>query len=86
MREVGRISSGGGKRKQEKLHQAVLQYLAKSRLLVEKLELEKVHFPLSDMFDLAALCALERYIILTIKHIDLMGGVRQSMISIHIQN
>jgi hypothetical protein len=72
MREVGRISSGGGKNKQEKLKQAVVSYLEKSRLLVEKLELEKVHFPLTDMFDLVAYCALEGYIRLTIKHIDLL--------------
>jgi len=72
MREVGRISSGGGKNKQEKLHQSVASYLAKSRLLVEKLELEMVQFPISDMSDLAAFCALEGYIRLTIKHIDLL--------------
>jgi hypothetical protein len=72
MREVGRISSGGGKNKQEKLHQAVLSYLTKSRLLTRKLELEKDKFPLTDMSDLAALCALEGYIDLTIKHIDLL--------------
>jgi hypothetical protein len=72
MREVGRISGGGGKNKQEKLHQAVLLYLEKSRLLVEKIELESVHFPLSDMSDLAAICALEGYMRLTVKHIDLL--------------
>jgi hypothetical protein len=71
-RDVGRISSGGGKNKQEKLHQAVLSYLGKSRLLVEKLEFEMVNFPLSDMSDLIAICALEGYIRLTIKHIDLL--------------
>ena len=72
MREVGRISGGGGKNKQEKLHRSVLSYLSKSRLLVEKLELEMVHFPLEDMSDLAAVCALEGYIRLTVKHIDLL--------------
>ena len=72
MRSVGRISGGGGKNKQEKLHQAVLCYLAKSRLLVEKLESEMVHFPLADMFDLSVFCALEGYISLTVKHIDLL--------------
>jgi len=72
MREVGRVSSGGGKNKQEKLHQSVMSYLAKSRLLIEKLELEKVHLPLGDMSDLAAFIALERYIKLTVKHVGLL--------------
>jgi hypothetical protein len=72
MREVGRISGGGGKNKQEKLHQAVLLYLSKSRLLIEKLELESVHFPLEDLSDLAAICALENYIKLAVKHINLL--------------
>ena len=71
MREVGSISSGGGINKQEKLHQAVLSYLTKSRLLVAKLNMEKDNFPLVDMSDLAAICALEGYIDLTVKHIDL---------------
>jgi hypothetical protein len=72
MREVGRISSGGGKTKQEKLHHVVSSYLTKSRLLARKLEFEMVYFPLTDMSDLAALCALEGYIRLTVKHIDLL--------------
>jgi hypothetical protein len=72
MREVGRISSGGGKNKQEKLHRAVVLYLAKSRLLLDKLEVEMVHFPITDMFDLAAYCSLEGYMRLTVKHIDLL--------------
>jgi hypothetical protein len=76
MREVGRISSGGGKNKQEKLHQAV----SKSRLLIAKLDLEMVaehsrskdKFPLVDESDLIAICALEGYMELTVKHIDLL--------------
>jgi hypothetical protein len=72
MREVGRKSVGGGKNRDEQLHRAVSLYLKKSRLLVEKLELEMVHFPLTDMSDLAAICTLEGYIRLTIKHIDLL--------------
>jgi hypothetical protein len=72
MREVGRISSGGGKNKQEKLHQAVSSYLSKSRLLITKLDMEKDHFPLADMSDLVAICALDGYMELTVKHIDLL--------------
>ena len=72
MREVGRISSGGGKNKQEKLQQSVLSYLTKSRLLMTKLDLEKDHFPLMDETDLAVLCVLEGYMELTVKHIDLL--------------
>jgi hypothetical protein len=72
MREVGRISSSGGKNKQEKLHHAVSSYLTKSRLLVAKLDLEKDNFPLVDESDLIAICALEGYMELTVKHIDLL--------------
>ena len=72
MRTVGRISGGGGKNKQENLHQAVSLYLTKSRLLARKLDMEKDNFPLVDMSDLIAICALEGYMELTVKHIDLL--------------
>jgi len=72
MRQVGRISGGGGKNKQEKLQEVALTYIEKSRLLVEKLELEKNNFPLGDLKDLAHRVALEEYIRLLIKHIDLV--------------
>jgi hypothetical protein len=72
MRTIGRISGRGGKEKQEKLHNAALSYIAKSRLLVQKIETEKVNFPVVDMFDLTKYFELDHYIQLLIKHIDLV--------------
>jgi hypothetical protein len=72
MREVGRISSGGGKNKQEKLQKATQLYLSKNRLLLQKLTSEKSNLPLFDEIDLAKHIELEHYIGLLIKHIDLV--------------
>jgi hypothetical protein len=72
MRTVGRISSGGGKNKAEKLQQATALYLEKNRLLLCKLSLEKDNLPLSDAKDLVQHCVLEYYMRLYVKHIDLV--------------
>ena len=72
MREVGRISGGGGKNKQEKLQKATQLYLSKNRLLFQKLALEKTGLPLCDTIDLARHCELEHYMQLLVKHIDLV--------------
>jgi hypothetical protein len=72
MREVGRISGGGGKNKQEKLQKATQLYLSKSRLLLHKLILEKKNFPLHSEADLIKHCKLDNYIRLLTKHIDLV--------------
>jgi hypothetical protein len=72
MREVGRISSSGGKNKQEKLEKATLLYLTKSRLLLHKLLLEKCHLPICNIKDVAKYYELEHYIRLLVKHIDLV--------------
>ena len=56
MREVGKISSSGGKNKQEKLQKATLSYLTKNRLLLRKLLLEKNNLPICDEFDLIKHC------------------------------
>jgi hypothetical protein len=72
MREVGRISGGGGKNKQEKLQKATQLYLAKNRLLLEKLIFEKKTIPVFDENDLARHYELEHYIQLLVKHIDLV--------------
>jgi hypothetical protein len=72
MREIGRISSSGGKNKQEKLQKAVRLYLSKIRLLLQKLLFEKNNLPLCDEFDLAKHCELHHYIKLLVKHIDLV--------------
>ena len=72
MREVGRISSSGGKNKQEKLAKATELYLSKNRLLLDKLVSEKGHLPICNMKDLAKYYELEHYIQLLVKHIDLV--------------
>jgi hypothetical protein len=72
MRKVGRVSKSGGKNKSEKLQKAAELYLQKSRLLQNKLILEKLQFPVYDEVDLVKHCALEHYIKLLIKHIDLI--------------
>jgi hypothetical protein len=71
MRTVGRISSGGGKNKADKLQKVTGLYLEKSRLLLHKLLLEKDNLPLNDAKDLARHCVLEYYMQLLVKHIDL---------------
>jgi hypothetical protein len=72
MREVGRISGSGGKHKEEKLQKAAWKYIEKSRLLLQKLEREKAGFPLGDWVDMAEHIALEKYMQLLTKHIDLV--------------
>jgi hypothetical protein len=72
MREVGRISSSGGKNRQDKLRSAVQLYLAKSRLLLYKLVTEKHNLPVCDETDLVKHVELEHYMQLLIKHIDLV--------------
>ena len=72
MRQVGRISGGGGKNKVGKLQEAALSYIEKSKLLAQKISLEKDGFPLGDMKDIVHHIALEEYMRLLIKHIDLL--------------
>jgi hypothetical protein len=71
-RQVGRISRSGGKKKDEKLQEAVQSYLSKSRLLHSKLVNEYWNFPLERDSDLIMLCALDNYMQLLLKHIDLL--------------
>ena len=72
MRTVGRISSGGGKNKSEKLQNATESYLEKNRLLLRKLLSEKDNLPFFDEKDLVQHCVLEYYIRMLVKHIDLV--------------
>jgi hypothetical protein len=71
-RQMGRISRGGGKNKEKKLQEATGLYLAKSRLLYSKLVKEKDNLPLNSFSDLIAHYALENYMELLLKHIDLV--------------
>jgi hypothetical protein len=72
MRDLGRISSGGGKNKADKLQKATELYLSKNRLLLQKLVLEKDNLPFNDEKDLVKHYFLEYYMQLLVKHIDLL--------------
>jgi hypothetical protein len=72
MREIGRISKSGGKNKEKKLKELVEQYLIKSRLLLSKLENQKISLPIKTETDLKKYYNLEYYIEMIIKHIDLL--------------
>jgi hypothetical protein len=72
MRRVGRISSGGGKNKHEKLQKATSLYLEKCGLLLSKLAVEKKFLPVNTPADLKRFLSLEQYIQLFTKHIDLV--------------
>lgn len=72
MRSVGRASIGGGKNKEERLRSAGEKFLDKSRSLLKKLHQTKQVLPLGNPADLAQIIALERFIELFEKHIDLV--------------
>jgi len=72
MRSVGRISGSGGKNKEEKLRKATALYLEKSKLLLSKLFLERNNLPVNNIIELGRFCALDYYMQLLIKHIDLV--------------
>ena len=72
MRQLGRISSGGGKNKEDKLQKVTQSYLSKNRLLLNKLVLENQNFPVCDTYDLSKHIELESYMKLLVKHIDLV--------------
>jgi len=72
MRTVGRISSGGGKHKQEKLQKATSEYLEKCTLLLHKIITEKNFLPVHTVRDIEKYLLLEEYTHLLVKHIDLL--------------
>ncbi len=72
MRELGKASSSGGQKKKEKVIAAAENYLNKARLLIKKLRLETPEFPITDTNDLALIIALEHFMELMEKHIDLV--------------
>jgi hypothetical protein len=72
MRELGRISSGGGKQKEERLKAKAGEYISRAILLLEKLTVAFPALPVSDETDLAIIISLEGYMVLMRKHIDLV--------------
>lgn len=72
MRELGKTSSSGGQKKQEKVASAAEKYLNKARLLLRKLEEEMPVLPINDETDLFLILVLEHFMELMKKHIDLV--------------
>lgn len=72
MREFGKSSSSGGKNKDVRVKASASKYLNKARSLTRKIEKQKGELPINDPIDLGLICALEHYISLTKKHIDLL--------------
>jgi len=71
-RKIGQTASKGGVNKEVNLKKEVQFCITKANLLVEKLTLSKDTFPIVTMGDLKNIYELEHFIILTIKHIDLL--------------
>lgn len=72
MRELGKASSSGGQKKQEKVALAAEKYLIKARLLIRKLKKGTPFLPINDVADLSLVIVLEHFMALMEKHIDLV--------------
>ncbi len=72
MRELGKASTCGGQKKQEKVAAAAKKYLDKSNLLLQKLAKEMPMLPISDETDLTLILVMEHFMGLMKKHIDLV--------------
>lgn len=72
MRNLGQASRSGGKNKKENVVAAAEKYLGKARLLLKKLEQEKLKFPINDLGDLALTLTLEHFMELLERHINLV--------------
>jgi transposase, IS5 family len=72
MRELGKTSSSGGQKKQEKTIASTKKYLVKAGLLMEKLKRELPRLPINDEEDLCLAIVLEYFMMLMEKHIDLI--------------
>jgi hypothetical protein len=72
MRELGKANGSGGKNKEERIKAAAKRYLAKARLFDKKLKESLPNLPMKDAGDLATIIALEHFMGLMEKHIDLV--------------
>jgi IS5 family transposase len=72
MRAVGKASSSGGKNKYDRQYEAALRYLEKASALLVKVVESKSDLPINNPMDLSQLIALEYYIKMLEKHIDLV--------------
>jgi len=72
MRAVGKVSSSGGKGKEQRIKQAVRYYLSKARVFQDKVERSKEDFPTKDTMDIVLHLELDRYMEFLNKFIDLL--------------
>jgi hypothetical protein len=72
MRELGKASSSGGKGRPERIKQAARHYLNKAKALLTKLQGELPGLPIDDTMDVLHSLALEGYMVLFDKHVDLV--------------
>ena len=72
MREFGKTNSSGGKNKEKRVKEAATKYLTKTKTLLAKLTKEANSLPMNDIGDIAAHYALEQFMALAQKHIDML--------------
>ncbi len=72
MRELGKASSSGGKGKEERVVSAARKYLAKAKSLHSKIDGQLPNFPIRDKMDLLLVIALEHFLVLLDKHVDMV--------------
>jgi transposase, IS5 family len=72
MRELGKMSSSGGKNKEERLKISAKNYLKKANVLLEKLNKSIPGMPINDQSDVFLIISLEYFMMLMEKHIDLI--------------
>lgn len=72
MRSVGRISATGGANKEQRLKDAVTNYLENARKLLQKLAQAKPYLPVEEIRDMIYMLELDRFMVLLDKHIDLL--------------
>lgn len=72
MRKLGKASASVGKNKQDRMIFVAKKYLTKAKALVFKLSRELPCFPQNNISDISLIIALEHFIVLLNKHIDLV--------------
>ncbi len=72
MRELGKASGSGGKGKHDRVTNAARKYLVKAKSLLQKLNNALSVFPHNDMEDISFIIALEYFMVLMDKHINLV--------------
>jgi IS5 family transposase len=71
-RRIGQISGKGGKNKEERLCEQVLNYTLKTKEFLTKLNASLAEFPLNTTTDMIRMIELEEYKLFIIKQLDLL--------------